>query len=438
MADKLFPLGDGVSFKRYNDMGDGTHAEVVSISGGAATPSVANTFVMFGDSFMQNQGVYPGNTLWNDRSFVQWANAGNKLKGRLRLVRNAGISGNTTDQMLSRMNADVKPYPARFLFLEGGINDYAAGKTNAQIAANMETLVQRAINMGYIVALFTVGPTASANALTAQLRDEYIQIAAKYKQCLVVDMYSVMIDPASGTGALKANFSVDGLHPSAYAARTIGAELETCISSMVFGSDLRVASQANAVANYGATATQILPNPLLVTATGGTISGTGATGVPPSDYTCRTVSGSPTVTSVWSVVPRADGYGNDIQVVASAAQASSGVEFLTASHHADVSVGDVLTGEFSMSVSGASGAVKGITLYVDIADANGTVSYAAIQQSDTAFDSADISDFIFRTIPITVAAGCTNLRLRGKVTFVGPASAGTFKFGRLAIRRAAP
>lgn len=31
MADKLFPLGDGVSFKRYKDMGDGTLAEVVSV-----------------------------------------------------------------------------------------------------------------------------------------------------------------------------------------------------------------------------------------------------------------------------------------------------------------------------------------------------------------------------------------------------------------------
>ena len=33
MADKLFPIGDGSSFKRFKDMGDGTHAEVVSIFG---------------------------------------------------------------------------------------------------------------------------------------------------------------------------------------------------------------------------------------------------------------------------------------------------------------------------------------------------------------------------------------------------------------------
>ncbi len=41
MADKLFPIGDGSSFKRFKDMGDGTFAEVVSVSGGGGAGTVS-------------------------------------------------------------------------------------------------------------------------------------------------------------------------------------------------------------------------------------------------------------------------------------------------------------------------------------------------------------------------------------------------------------
>ncbi len=48
MTDKLIPLGDGVSFKRLKDMGDGTHAEVVSVTGGvgvfiSGNPAIGQT-----------------------------------------------------------------------------------------------------------------------------------------------------------------------------------------------------------------------------------------------------------------------------------------------------------------------------------------------------------------------------------------------------------
>jgi hypothetical protein len=65
MADKIIPLGDGNSFKRFKDMGDGTHAEVVSLSGAGGKKSIRGMDKWFGA--VQNGKTFnePDGVLYN-------------------------------------------------------------------------------------------------------------------------------------------------------------------------------------------------------------------------------------------------------------------------------------------------------------------------------------------------------------------------------------
>lgn len=394
---------------------------------------LSSTYVMFGDSFMRGDG----NTyLTDDRNFVSWAER--MFQGKIRCVKNAGVSGNTTDQMLARMNTDIFPFPARFMFLEGGINDYSVGKTNPQIVATMEKIVIQALAWGYQVLLFTVGPTVSANINTADLRMRYYALAAKYTGVTIIDMYLAMIDPTSSTGAILANGSPDLLHPTALMARRIATKsIVPAIQNLIYGWDRRAVSQGNTVANYGTTACQFFKNPLLLTATGGVVSGTGASGIAANGLTCFTSAGSATVTSVWDVVARADGFGNDQRVTVTAAAAGASIEFYTDDSSSGALVGDLLTGDVSVTMSGATGSIKTLNLWLDYNDgATYMSSYAIVQSSATAWDSSDFADYVFRTFPrASLTNNPSNLRIRGKIVFNGPTSGAVIQIGRIQITR---
>lgn len=405
--------------------------------------NVDNSMVLFGDSFMYSHGTYAGNTHWIDKGYWVWANA--KAKGAINIIKNFGISGNATTDLLLRMEADLRPYPARFLAINGGVNDNIVTATNpialtaAQTIANMELIVSRAIGMGYIVLLHTPGPyavDAAAAARTAKIARGYRDMARRLRGVVLVDIFAAMISPSDTSGAMVAGYSNDAikLHPNAAGARRIGEfACYPAILPLLLQNDQRPVSQADTVSNFGADASQVMLNPLL-TATGGTVSGAGASGAAPADYTCRTATG--TVTSVWSLVARSDGFGNDINCVVSGAADSSGVEFLSSSNHASVADGDVITeATISMSMSGfAAGNITKISLYVSFTDGAGGHTYSALQTSTTTIDSADITDFVFRTLPFTITGTCTDLRIRGRVDFASGA-AGTLKFGRLGMNK---
>lgn len=123
---------------------------------------------------------------------------------------NRGISGDTTEGVLKRLDPIVKGKPAK-VFLLIGTNDLARGKKPAVVASNVEQIVKRISTGSPDTAIYvqSVMPRAKkfikkvgeTNTLLQQVTD---RTAATY-----VDLHPALAD---STGALRIELSNDKLH----------------------------------------------------------------------------------------------------------------------------------------------------------------------------------------------------------------------------------
>jgi len=209
-----------------------------SVSGAGVTGS-QNTMVCLGDSLTDRAAAVSGSSvIGQSTSFLLWANAfsGDKLR-----IVEAGVSGDTTAQMLARYSTDVAPYPGAWLHLLGGINDVGGDVAYTTTIANIAAIVTLARAEGRRLIIGTFYPTGTTttavrrralhqiNNYIRSLRSEYIRVA---------DYYSAMVDSA---GVIRTSVLVaDAIHPSAYGASLMGRVLADQVSD--FPVVLRLAS----------------------------------------------------------------------------------------------------------------------------------------------------------------------------------------------------
>ena len=143
---------------------------------------------------------------------------------------NRGISGQTTPQMLIRMQPDVLAFKPKAMVLLAGTNDIAGNTgpmTNEDIQNNITSIAQLASANGVKVVLASILPVSDyhvgtqpgaipqtarrpperINALNAWLK-EY----AAAQGHVYLDYFSAMVDDR---GMLKTELSADDLHPTA-------------------------------------------------------------------------------------------------------------------------------------------------------------------------------------------------------------------------------
>ena len=133
---------------------------------------------------------------------------------------NRGISGQTSPQMLLRFHADVVALHPGVVHIMAGTNDLAGntGPTSAQqYENNIMAMCELARANGIRVVLASIPPAASfpwrpglapgrqIRALNAWLRD----YAARHR-LVYVDYYAALAD---ADGAMRAEYSHDGVHP---------------------------------------------------------------------------------------------------------------------------------------------------------------------------------------------------------------------------------
>jgi lysophospholipase L1-like esterase len=158
--------------------------------------------------------------LVNEQSqYEYWAQ---RLLGNYVRFRNCGASGERTDQIAQRL--DQCAAGARYLIIQGGLNDIAQGRPVAATAADLRAMVERGKQLGLRVGLAEVlawnnGGSAAAvsirelNALIDQIgRDEHVPVYA---------FYHALEDPAR-PGRMKVNWTSDGDHPSVAGYRRLG------------------------------------------------------------------------------------------------------------------------------------------------------------------------------------------------------------------------
>jgi lysophospholipase L1-like esterase len=167
------------------------------------------TFVALGDS-LTAWAWDPGTRC---TSADTWPSVLATLDSDLVLLRNAGVPGNRSWQMAARFGRDVLAYHPDLLFVLGGANDIGDRRPALATVGYLRTIVRAARSQGIGVVLLTIPPNSRLHAperrLLLQTNTEIVRMADE-EGVMVVDLYSVLVNPSGGLA--KGYAAADGLH----------------------------------------------------------------------------------------------------------------------------------------------------------------------------------------------------------------------------------
>lgn len=403
--------------------------------------AATGTIKVHNPKLVANNGFY---TYWN---LLQ--------SGRLNLLHNAGMSGETTAQILARIPQDVIPYNPSIVTVLAGTNDVRTGVATATIIANLTNIYAVLLSKGITVAALTIPPLGSGdanyNATTTQQIQDVNAFIKKYclqnRGMVFIDCHAAIVNPTSEGGAALAANLEDTLHFSPVGAYNIGVLLANAGSLQVTPNNTLPTSAADTYL-VNAANKNVGPNPMfLTTATGpvGTFGGGGGvtegSGAGTSVAKGWRVEASGTATAVASLVARTvandgDALGNNQRFVLTAAANNDSCAIKNIDTFASqVEAGDQLYAECSFRLSAITGTPKRVNLSVNVTVGgvlySTTVGYGSISNT---LPTSNMSG-VFRTPIITVPAGTvTKVEAVLFVQFPGAGNA-TVDVGRFHIRK---
>jgi len=221
-------------------------------------------------------------------------------KGRILQVNNAGVPGNTSQQMLARFSTDVTPYSPDKVVIAGGTNDIpTTAITAAQLSTITSTLgsiVDMAEAAGIQPILCNVPPRedapvaiheANAKALSAAIQTLASSKQVQYGNVVFFNLYSAVVNPSTG-GYLPGYDLGDGIHPSVKAATAI-ANAFVAATATVYGSSVYLPWSNSSTFN-------LVPNALFMNAIGNSWSAGYGNAPAPS---VSVVTGDPSIVGNW-------------------------------------------------------------------------------------------------------------------------------------------
>ena len=217
-------------------------ATPLGAAGYMMSPVRKNTCVIFGDSITAANQISESGVFGTVARHFSVANAASGH--RLSLLSNAGVSSNTTTQMLARVETDVLSYEPGYVVFLGGSNDRSSGIVSGdEITAgttiyNLKTIFDNLINHGIFVFACTLMPRA--DLVSAALVKDYTKTNAWIREyvsenvnCCVVDFTAALADPATGLPKTGFTLPLDDVHPSAYGGYVAGLVLAEKIREIV-------------------------------------------------------------------------------------------------------------------------------------------------------------------------------------------------------------
>ena len=180
-----------------------------------------NRTIILGDSIAAGADDQT-NKAWGSSWFTRLCAASGQ---RMQFVRNAGVAGNTSTQMLARIATDVVAYAPRWCVLAAVTpNDVSNSIALATRKSNITSMVDGLKSAGIGVVLVTSPPndtTATRDSLLAM--NAWLAGYAEANGVPLWDIYTPLVDTSDSTYA--SSYTADGIHPNATGQEAIVAAL---------------------------------------------------------------------------------------------------------------------------------------------------------------------------------------------------------------------
>ena len=192
-------------------------------TGGTFTVEETERFCALGDSITHGGGaisVPPSTVVYNWQNYCAIP------------VKNLGKSGDTTEKMLDRFERDIVPFSPEVLFILAGVNDYRSDVLGWDSVRNLEDIRDKCESYG-IKPVFITPTPLNPNLIDKVQFVEHPpydwQEQRKYicdwirSQENFIDIENALSD---SKGFLRADLTIDGLHPDAEGKEIIGNAVE--------------------------------------------------------------------------------------------------------------------------------------------------------------------------------------------------------------------
>jgi lysophospholipase L1-like esterase len=269
---------------RWSTDAAGNVAGLVGPDGSVLRTNLAtNSIVLFGDSITNYNGG-PGTSapeIYDSKGFFVWANT--ILGNRFRVISNRGVAGETTAQMLLRVQSDIIALNPQFVTILAGTNDLTANVPAATIIANLQAMYLACVRAGINVVAIPITPrtglTGPQEIVMRTVNAWIVDYARTLPRMTVCNMGSAIADPATNWQP-AAGLLLDVVHPNSAAAAAMGRLLAAHLD--------RLAAPFDFLGSGTGSSDNLLTNPNF-NGSGGTVaSGWGATGSPTISYVART------------------------------------------------------------------------------------------------------------------------------------------------------
>jgi lysophospholipase L1-like esterase len=191
----------------------------------AGAIGIGNRAIVLGDSIALANSTA---TAWNADG---WFYQGCILSGgRIRPIGNAGVSGNTTAQMLARIDADVIALAPDLCVVLAGTNDVGTAVATATSIANITAMVDRLQSAGIRPVLCTIPPRDDGFLTAIAALNAAVKETAARRGLTLLDFHAALVD--STDGGYVSTYTSDGVHPIRAGYKAMAALMNTVLTPL--------------------------------------------------------------------------------------------------------------------------------------------------------------------------------------------------------------
>ena len=236
-ADENASLAPTVRARLATEMADGT-SEVGAYLSDTFAPRLANTVILFGTSLEAQNGnpindVDPA-VMPSGRGWFNWCDA--YLGNSLSLIRNAGVGGNRTADMLARLSADVLAYDSDWVFIGAPTNDTSAGTLASVTVANLTAIYDAIEATGRRVFQLNLPPNGGTTT-TGEL-EAHFTVSDWIRRLPIARPSVIVADPwralaQAGSMSPATGMAIDTIHWTSGGAEKVGRAAAEAMSSFI-------------------------------------------------------------------------------------------------------------------------------------------------------------------------------------------------------------